>query len=504
MAKVIAIGEPVNDAERRAIAHLRDHLPDTYLILHNFEIKRGGETFEIDIAIVAPHAVFLVDAKGTHGVIEVIGPKWYPEGREPYTSPLLKLRSHARAIKGVITDSHPTNRDLGGIYVDAVVLLTAEDAVLNDASGRDAPDVVSVKKSAPFFQNQNRVPAKFNRKIATHQSIVLKALQGVAKKRTGPLRFGNWEVDERLSATDLFTEYRAFNIFSGAKAGHVRLRVYKADPYLPADQRRAQRKRISNAYEALNRMPTHPNIVGARDFFPTEAEDGYVLVTEDVLSQALRLNIDKPNLALTLDQKLHVARGLLLALDHAHQYGVVHRNLSPSCILLGAGSQLRLTGFDFARAGTDRSHTVAQDIVDELDVKYMAPELIGEPQAASPGSDLFSAGLIFYELFTGERPFQNQSEILDQGAVFAQKPSSLRSELTPAYDEWLQRLCTFDPEKRPTAKWALEKLESFLVTPEPAPLPPPTPPTSTSASLPVIDFNKLEPGTQLTQKYVVE
>lgn len=112
--------------------------------------------------------------------------------------------------------------------------------------------------------------------------------------------------------------------------------------------------------------------------------------------------------------------------------------------------------------------------------------------------------MIFYELFTGERPFQNQSEILDQGAVFAQKPSSLRSELTPAYDEWLQRLCTFDPEKRPTAKWALEKLESFLVTPEPAPLPPPTPPTSTSASLPVIDFNKLEPGTQLTQKYVVE
>ena len=64
MAKVIPIGDPVNDTERRAIAHLRDHLPETYLILHNFEIKRGDETFEIDIAIIAPHAVFLVDAKG--------------------------------------------------------------------------------------------------------------------------------------------------------------------------------------------------------------------------------------------------------------------------------------------------------------------------------------------------------------------------------------------------------------------------------------------------------
>ena len=46
MAKVIPFGDPVNDAERRAIAHLRDHLPDTYLILHNFEIKRGDEIWK--------------------------------------------------------------------------------------------------------------------------------------------------------------------------------------------------------------------------------------------------------------------------------------------------------------------------------------------------------------------------------------------------------------------------------------------------------------------------
>jgi len=382
MAKPIPFGDPANDGERMAIAHLRDNLPDTYFILHNFELKRGDETFEIDIAIIAPHAVFLVDAKGTRGVMEVIGPKWYPEGREPFTSPLLKLRSHARTIKGLIADSNPGRSDLGGIYVDAVVLLTSDDAVLNDPSGRDAPDVVSLKKSAAFFQSAARVPARFNPKIAIHQSLILKVLQGAAKKRSGPLRFGNWEVDERLGATDLFTEYRAFNVFTGAKAGHVRLRVYKADPYLPADQREAQRKRIGNAYEALNRMPPHPNIVGARDFFATEGDDGYVLVTEDVLGQALRLHIDKPSQALTLDQKLQVAKGLLSALEHAHRYGVVHRNLSPSCILLGADGFLRLTGFDFARAGTDRTHTVAQDIIDELRRELHGP---GTQRRASGG-----------------------------------------------------------------------------------------------------------------------
>jgi hypothetical protein len=48
MATVIPIGEPVNEAERQAIAYLRDHLPASYLVLHNFEIVRDGETFEVD------------------------------------------------------------------------------------------------------------------------------------------------------------------------------------------------------------------------------------------------------------------------------------------------------------------------------------------------------------------------------------------------------------------------------------------------------------------------
>ena len=71
MAKVIPIGEPVNDAERLAIAHLRDNLPESYLILHNFEVVRGGEYFEVDVAVVTPHAVYLVDVKGTRGLIGV-------------------------------------------------------------------------------------------------------------------------------------------------------------------------------------------------------------------------------------------------------------------------------------------------------------------------------------------------------------------------------------------------------------------------------------------------
>ena len=69
MATVIPIGQPRNDDERLLIAHLRDSLPDSYTIVHNFELTIDKEFFEIDLAIIAPHAVYLVDANGTHGTI---------------------------------------------------------------------------------------------------------------------------------------------------------------------------------------------------------------------------------------------------------------------------------------------------------------------------------------------------------------------------------------------------------------------------------------------------
>ena len=76
---------------------------------------------------------------------------------------------------------------------------------------------------------------------------------------------------------------------------------------------------------------------------------------------------------------------------------MVHRNLTPSTLLLGTDGHLRIIGFDFARAGTDRSRTIAQEIVDDLEPMYQAPETFREPANASPASDMFSVGLVLYE-----------------------------------------------------------------------------------------------------------
>jgi serine/threonine protein kinase len=260
---------------------------------------------------------------------------------------------------------------------------------------------------------------------------------------------------------------------------------------------------ISTAYRALSLLPGHPGIVGVRDFLETEGGDQYVLVTEDVPGQALRVYLEKPALALTFDQKTRIAIDLLHALGHLLEHDVVHRNLTPGNILVGTDGRMRLAGFDFARAGTDRSRTIAQEIVDDLEPAYMAPELHGDPGAASPASDLFSAGLLLYELFAGEKPFATFAEMFNEAAIFPVMPSAHRPDLPRGFDAWIQRLCTFDPDDRPTLDWARSELER-LMAPDAAsgradrmePLPQPSPPE--------LDFAELPAQTQLTPKYVIE
>ncbi len=503
MAKVIPIGQPVNDAERAAIAHLRDRLPDSYVLLHNFEIERQGERFEIDIALLTPHALYLIDVKGTRGTIDVHGHKWYPEGRAPYPSPLGKLQGHARTVKGLITQAHPGRHELDSIYVTAAILLTAPDAHLNDREQRDAERVVKLKDAERYFKDASRVPPRFSRNILLQQALILHALK-VVKPASTVLRFGHWEVKDKLGAAQTYTEFRAENAFAG---GTARLRVYQADPYLPEAERQAQTNRIANAYRALSKLPLHPNIVAARDFFPTDDDKSFILILDDAPGQALTVHMARPQLALTLDQKWRVAKDLLAALAHAHQHGVVHRNLTPGAVLIGQDGTTRITDFDFARPSVDRSLTIAADIVDLVEKAYVAPEAFREPSAASAASDIFSTGVILYELFTGERPFAGEpTTVWDRGGEFLNKPSALRPELNEAFDAWLQSLCAFDEQQRPTAAAALAGLNSLLqpMAAYSAAAAERAAPGVEGSSAEQADYLNLPAGHCLTHKFIVE
>lgn len=466
MAKVIPIGQPANESERQAISFLRDRLPEGWLIFHNFEMRQGKVVFEIDIAILAPHAVYLVDVKGTRGNIDVYGSKWYPQGRQPFHSPLAKLRHHAKVMASIIRDSNAGLIELRKAYVHAAVLLTADDAALFDQTGLDSPDVTDLKHCLKYFNDLSRIPDHRLDNITRFHSQIAKSITGNANPKSAALVFRDWQVEEKLGGTDRYTEYRAKHNMLGKSGGMARLRVYQADPYQDEAARKEEFKKISNAYRAVAHMPTHANVLAVKDLFVSDDEDRVVLVTEDLPGQALRLHINKSSLALTFDQKLQVMRDVLSALDHAHRYEVIHRNLTPDAILMIKGGQARVTGFDFARVGKNRTSTIADQIVDDLDETYQAPECFKDPTQASIASDLYAAGLIFYELLTGELPFEGVDQMMEADGKFPIKPSEHRPDLPNGIDDWLQKFCEFDPEDRHISAAVAHKALDDLILPE--------------------------------------
>jgi serine/threonine protein kinase len=464
MAKVIAIGQPRNDAERQAIAYLRDRLPPTCTILHNFELPHDKDVLEIDLAVLTPYCVYIVDVKGVYGHIDIYGNKWYPQGREPYNSPLSKARMNARILKGFITDAHPARTELQRIYVRAAVLLTTPGVTVDTHGSADEQDIITLNKCIPYFQNRANVPPHMSSDIQGLLHFIEEAIRGKARPRSVTLTFRDWQVEEKLGGNARYTEYRARHIFTSNR-GTARLRIYRADPYQDEAARQREQRIISNAFRAVVDVPGHPNILNVRDFFDSEDGSYFVLVTEDAHGEALRQHIKKPSLALTFDQKLRVIRDVLKALDHAHTYEVIHRNLTPDAIIVSANGHARLASFEYARAGASNTSSIAKDIVDDIDETYQAPECYREPAQASVASDLFSAGLVFYELLTGETAFSSPSQVFDQSAIFPVKPSELKPDLPPGLDEWLQKLCAFEPQNRfPSAAAALKVLAQAITT----------------------------------------
>ncbi|MBX6387505.1 MAG: protein kinase [Frankia sp.] len=505
MARIVGGGPPVNDGERRVIAHLRDNAPADWLVLHNIEIPVRGAAYEVDLIVVTGHSVFVVDVKGTRGRIEVAGNRWYPSRGAPFYSPVRKLRGHARALKGLLERARSL---LAQVYVDQLVVLTAPDARLvdpNDRADADALDVVDIQGLIPALADVSRVRAGMSRNISAQRTVILDALHHRVRERTGPERFGNWVVVERLgghgSSDDIddVAEYRARNA-SSPSSETVLLRVYRADPFLPEPEREAQRIAIANAYDALARMPPSPYVVGRRDFFPVEDESRYVLVLDDAPGQALTVHLSDPRQALGADARIRVIIDLLRGLAHAHAHGVLHRALSPSVVLVtGASGQSLLTGFDYARPEGPRDQTVTQQLAAVLDPAYVAPECQSRVQAMTRASDVYAAGVIAFRLLTGELPFATTAEQFASGSELPTE-AMRAAGLDPRLVDLLRRMCRLAPSARPSAVGALRELTRITRrgAPEPGPAPLGTSDTSARSG-----YRNLPEGYQLTRKLTV-
>jgi beta-lactam-binding protein with PASTA domain/tRNA A-37 threonylcarbamoyl transferase component Bud32 len=208
---------------------------------------------------------------------------------------------------------------------------------------------------------------------------------------------------------------------------------------------------------------SHPNIVSIYD--RGEAEGTYYIAMEVIEGRSLK-ELIMTREALPIDTAIGYAKQLLEALRFAHRHGIIHRDIKPHNVLVSADQhakanepRLKVTDFGIARHGASQM-TEAGSIMGTA--QYLSPEQArGAPVTAA--SDLYSAGVVLYEMLTGKVPFTGDSAIeiaMKHVNDLPAPPSALRPEIPTELDQIVLRALAKDPgERYQSAEEFIEDLE---------------------------------------------
>jgi len=293
------------------------------------------------------------------------------------------------------------------------------------------------------------------RKLDTLDLTMPAAPQGSGNGATfdqlGSVLGAQYRIEERLGAGGMGTVYRALQLSVGRE---VAIKLISGERDTPQHEQRFRREA-----EALAKL-RHPNTVQLLDFGVTE--QGRPFIVMELLSGSdLEQRLSEGPLELA--EALHITRQIAQSLSEAHALGIVHRDLKPSNVFLSQveGGESFVKVMDFGVAGfvggfrgDDQHSTLTMQGAVLGTAAYMSPEQAqGMPVDAR--ADVYSLGVMLFELLTGRTPFQASSAVTMLMAHVSDPPPRLES-LRPEYKDLpgvqalLDRLLAKEPDARPT------------------------------------------------------
>jgi len=190
----------------------------------------------------------------------------------------------------------------------------------------------------------------------------------------------------------------------------------------------------------------HPHICKLMDFFPTG--ENYCMALEYVEGVELKKIIQQAEGILPFDIAYKIAKQTLDAFQYAHENGILHRDIKPANIMIDKSGNSKIMDFGIARLGTVASHDTAASM---LSVFYVPPERFDPSKEVDVRSDIYSLGLVFYEMFAGRRPFNatETSQIMFCHLnEIPETPTIYAETLPPAISDAISKSLEKDPDDR--------------------------------------------------------
>lgn len=275
-----------------------------------------------------------------------------------------------------------------------------------------------------------------------------------------PVRVGDYELEAPLGRGGMAETYVAVRRGDGGFEQRVCLKRI-----LPAYAGDVEFLRSFQEEARVSAKLRHTNIAQILDF--GTGEDAYLaleLIEGCNLHELLR-HRREANEAMPAGLIAYLAHELGQALAYAHESGVVHRDISPSNVLVSRSGEIKLTDFGIARA-RDRTRMTEAGLI-KGKIPYMAPEY-AQGAEANAQTDLFSLGVTLYEAAALRRPFRGKNSVSLLEALQAGERPPLRSlvELPADLADAIEGCLAPDPQNRPVnARAFLESLEKIPAPP---------------------------------------
>jgi serine/threonine-protein kinase len=259
----------------------------------------------------------------------------------------------------------------------------------------------------------------------------------------------SYRIDTPVARSGMASIYRATDLRDNRT---VALKI--PHPDMEADPILSDRfQREAGIGEKLN----HPNVMRV---FKDEKRSRIYMVMEWCRGRLLRQIMDEDKL--THERALHIAKEVLRALDYIHANGVVHRDLKPENIMVDENENIKLIDFGIASDSSARRLTYANFTATLGTPNYISPEQV-KGKRGDGRSDIYSIGVILYEMLSGKLPFTGPSPIAamnDRLLNHPIPPSVADPTISPQLQEVLYRALERDPKNRyPTAHEFLNDLE---------------------------------------------
>lgn len=266
---------------------------------------------------------------------------------------------------------------------------------------------------------------------------------------------GRYEIEEIVGVGGMSVVYKAHDEIDDRT---VAVKILKEELL----QNEEFRRRFKNESKAIAVMD-HPNIVKVYDVgFGDRVQ---YIVEEYIDGITLKEYIERQGV-LPWKDALYFATQILRALQHAHDKGIVHRDIKPQNIMLLQDGTIKVTDYGIARFARSEQRTVTDKAIGS--VHYISPEQ-AKGEATDAKSDLYSVGVLLYEMLTGKLPFDADSAVsvaIMQLQNEPIKPSTLNPEIPEGIEEITLRAMQKNPAERySSAAEMLSDIETFRRNP---------------------------------------